>query len=406
MVEDLLIHARRLVSPDGHILKDGWLLVRGTRILLFGEGRPELGRRISLIDAGDATILPGLIDAHLHLNGAHRRHLGTSADAAAMDRDMADVRTTLAELVGSGIAAVRDCGYPHHGIFALRRALRSHPEEAPDLVLCGRAIGTTGGHAPEITVQVDGPDAVRAAVQDEIRAGADWIKLMVTGGTATPNEEVSDVQMSGDEVKAAVMEAHRQGRKVCAHCSNTEGTHLAVDSGVDGIEHGIDLDQDAVQTMALNGVWLSPTLSCTRIEAEADAESGIPDYTRKKAARIADQQAESFRRALRAGVPIAAATDAGPSYFPLSVSSLVRELVQMAALGMAPGQVIKAATSDGARAIGIEQVAGSLVPGKRADVLVTPGDPSQDLTVLLHPLVVLRSGKIVRNAVGVARRLV
>jgi imidazolonepropionase-like amidohydrolase len=231
----------------------------------------------------------------------------------------------------------------------------------------------------------------------EMKAGADWIKLMMTGGTSTPNELVTDVQLTVEEAAAAVEEAHRRGRRVSAHCSNLAGTLAALDAGVDSIEHGIELDDGAVDRMVTNGTWLSPGIRCTRVEAEAGPESGIPEHVRVKAAEIFRFQEESFRRAYLAGVRIVAATDAGPGYLPLGSDSLVAELATMIDLGMSPLEAICAATGRASELLGVGNHMGKIGPGQLADLLVVRGDPLENVRALRDVVLVMKDGIVVRD---------
>ena len=261
-------------------------------------------------------------------------------------------------------------------------------------MISGRAITTTGGHGAALSVRADGVNEVRQAAREEMRVGADWIKLMLTGGTASPNERVEDVQMTIEEARAAATEAHARGRKVAAHCSNRDGAHLALDAGVNSIEHGIDLDGPAIDRMAARGTWLSAALRCTRVEAEATEESGIPGYVRQKAAGIVNSQAASFQRALQRGVNIAAATNAGPAYFPLGVESMIAELATMQELGMTTLETLSSATGRAGQFLGLEDV-GVLRPGAVADVIVVGGDPVRSLGALRRLELVMAEGRVV-----------
>jgi imidazolonepropionase-like amidohydrolase len=168
----------------------------------------------------------------------------------------------------------------------VREAAQAGLFPSPRLILCGRALCAYGGHAASLSVQVDGVDAVRRATRVECKAGADWIKLMITGGTATPNERVADIQFTAEEIAAAVDEAHRWGRRVCAHCSNLEGTKLALRAGIDCVEHGIELDDEAVALMKARGVWLSASLKCTEVEGVNRPEDNVPAFIARRASTI------------------------------------------------------------------------------------------------------------------------
>jgi imidazolonepropionase-like amidohydrolase len=397
LAPEMVITGRIFAGPARNQF-DGWIRIRDGKIDGLGEGAPPTASRGSMVfNAGPRTVMPGLVDAHVHLAGFARGKLTVPGDAYRFATEALDVAHGLHQTLQAGITTVRDCGYPRHSIFAVREAIDRSVIAGPHLVLCGRAIAVSGGHGADLGVEADGEDGIRRAARIEMRAGADWLKLMATGGTATPNEAVSDVQMTAGEISAAVDEAHRRGRRVCAHASNSLGAHLCVTAGVDSIEHGIDLDQQDVDLMAARGVWLSPTLACAVVESESTADDAVPGYVTEKAKEILDRHRASFQRALAAGVKIAASTDAGPPYFPLSGASIARELRTMAALGMPADQVLQAATAGGAEMLGIDGEVGSLRPGLAADVLVVDGDAFADVGAVESSWLVLKAGSVVRG---------
>jgi imidazolonepropionase-like amidohydrolase len=377
---------------------DGWILVRDGRIADVGEAPPPPPARETLVvEAGPRTVMPGLVDSHVHLAGFGRDSHDVPGDTFRLADDVFQVARGLGDTLRAGITTLRDCGFPHHGIFALRDAVESGVVVGPRLVLCGRAIAVSGGHGAELGVETDGEDGVRRAARIEMRAGADWLKLMTTGGTATPGEAVSDVQMTAAEISAAVGEAHRRGRRVCAHASNARGAHLCVTAGVDSIEHGIELDQRDLEEMAARGIWLSPTLACAVVESESNEEDGVPRHVTEKAKGIIERHCDSFQRALGAGVKIAASTDAGPRYLPIGGASIARELRTMVELGMTPPEVLHSATAGGAEMLGIGALVGSFRAGMAADVLVVDGDALDDVGAVERPWLVLKSGSAVRG---------
>jgi imidazolonepropionase-like amidohydrolase len=389
----ILIDGARILEPASGTTRAGWVLLSDDRIESMSEDpKPTDVAADVTIDAGGRTLLPGLIDCHTHVIGLSPEDPDPDADSARVARDTVSAVVGLSEVVRSGVTTLRDCGHPHHGIFAVRAASDEGRIDAPRMCVSGRAITATGGHGSFLAVQVDGVDAVRRAVRLEAKAGAEWIKVMVTGGTATPGEEVTDVQLTLEEVRAVVDEAHRRGRGVCAHVSNLAGTHFALEAGVDSIEHGIALDDVAVERMVETGTWLVPSLLCTKTEGEAGPESGIPEFIRRKGAEIYRQQMTSFQRAIAAGVRIAAGTDAAVPYLPLGGPTLAAELALMVELGMRPAAAIASATSDAARMLGIDGL-GVIEPDAKADLVVVDGDPLSDLTTLGRPWLVVSRGR-------------
>lgn len=392
----MIIRGAMLLDGVGGQLRDkAEVVIDKGRIAALGSVDASVRQdRGPVLEFSGATIMPGLIDCHVHLSGFHCGEPAELPDDQELKvgLDCAAVAHGLDGLLRAGITTVRDCGYPHHGIFGLRHAQRMGLLTGPRMILSGRGISTTGGHATAISVEADGVDEVRRAVRKEMRAGADWIKLMVTGGTGSPHERTEDVQLSADEARVAALEAHARGRRVAAHCSNLEGALVAIGAGADSIEHGIVLDEEAVNRMAAKGTWLAAGLRCTQVEADAPADSVIPAYVRDKASRIVDAQAASFRRALQAGVKVGAATDAGPRYFPLGADSMIAELETMRELGMSPLDSLSAATGRAAELLGLDGL-GILRPGAIADVLVVDGDPLESLDALRRPLLVLKQGE-------------
>jgi imidazolonepropionase-like amidohydrolase len=400
-VSRLLITGARVFSGASRApLEAATVVIADERITDVVSGEIGTPTDAIVIDGSGMTLVPGLIDAHVHLKGTHPESAG-SRDLGP-DRVAADtiaVVDALRDLAAQGIAGVRDCGYPHIGIFAVRAAAaRDARRSWPRVVLSGQGLCASGGHGAASAIEVDGTDAVRRAVRLLAKAGADWIKLMMTGGTATPGELVSDVQLTVDEAAAAVDEAHRRGRRVSAHCSNLPGTVAALDAGVDSIEHGIDLDAATARRMADGGTWLSAAMRCTEIEGTAGPDSGIPEFVRVKAAEIYRRQMESFQEALAAGVRVVVSTDAQQSYLPLGVEALVAEMQIMVRLGMSTSAVLEAATASAAEMLGIQDDHGAIRRGLHADLLMVQGDPLQDLRLLCAPRAVILGGRVLSGS--------
>jgi len=394
----VIANARIIPANGAPPIEDGVVVLDRAHIKSVGatdQTPVPQGEGVQFVDAGGGTVLPGLIDMHVHVAGelsCEEQAKGFSP--RAVTAHMLRVASTLEDVARSGVTSLRDAGFPHHGIFALREGIDHGLCLGPRLFLSGRALAATGGHGARVSVQVDGVTEVRRAVRAESKAGADWIKLMATGGTATPGERVLDVQLTVEEMAAAVDEAHRRGKRVCAHCSCLDGAWAVVRAGVDSLEHGIVLDDAVVAEMMSQGTWLVPSLKCTEIEGRSGPESGIPAFVREKAREIYRIQQSSFQRAFKAGVQIAAGTDAGPDYLPLGRESLVLELALMVDLGMPPLAAIESCTRQAARMLGVEADLGTLEPGKLADLLVVGGDPLADIAALNDVRQVILGGRV------------
>lgn len=388
-----ILRGAAILGADGRY-RSGHLIVEGPRIVAVGLGGPQSSAVSETLDLGGRAVVPSLIDCHVHLF-TFPPASATDPARRSVERAISAVRLCTV-LASQGMAGVRDLGYPDHGIFAIREAIEAGQLIGPQLALAGRAVAASAGHGSgAISVEVDGPDSVRRVVRREIAAGADWIKLMVTGGTATATERVSDVQMSAAELSAAVEEAHDRGVRVAAHCSNARGAWRAVEAGVDSIEHGIEIDRPLADAMAQRGIWLVPALRCTSVEAEG--RMYVPEHVRSRAAAIHQRQRLSFQVARAAGVRIAAGSDAGPAYWQVGRASLIGELEAMVELGMSHFEAMRAASEEAARLLGWERELGWVEVGRRADFTIVEATPEDggtfELDHLARPWLVFRLGR-------------
>ena len=382
----LLVTADALIDGSGSApLRPGALLLQGDRIVAIGahiEPPPNVER----LHVTGATILPGLIDCHVHLSDEGL------PDASARDRDppalrvlrMADqARRTLA----AGFTTVRDVGGRDHLEFGLRQAAAEGIIQTPRLVLAGKIVSmTTPGASswPGMYRQADGVWDVVKAVREQVAAGADVIKIMATGAVLAPAHERPGVaQFTTDELRAAVDAAHALGRRVAAHAHGIDGIRRSVDAGVDTIEHGTHLHEApaVARAMAARGIFLVPTLKALANIADAPAP-GIPDEIVAKARERRTDRDSTFRLALAEGVAIAMGTDAATPFNRHGENA--QELAIMVDLGMSALSAIVAATRIAARAIGREDI-GLLAAGKFADIAIWDGDPLADIRVVQRP---------------------
>jgi imidazolonepropionase-like amidohydrolase len=248
----------------------------------------------------------------------------------------------------------------------------------------------TGGHGWFLGREADGAEAVRHAVRSELKAGATCIKLMASGGVYGHAEEPGSPQLTVEELRVAVEEAHKAGRRVAAHAYSIEAIGNALDAGVDSIEHGSFIDRDTAGRMRETGTYLVPTMSVYRAMSERGPELGAPEYIRRKTAEVLEASREAFRLALEAGVPVAAGTDCGAPGHPHG--TLLEELMLMVESGASPVQALRFGTSAAADLLGLGDEVGSLEPGKRADLLAVDGDPTSEILALRDVRLVLRDG--------------
>lgn len=369
-------------------IRGGVVLIKGGRIHRVSR-RARVPKGYRVVDASGQTILPGLIDAHVHLclNGeVHYEGVLLKDPPALMAVKAVAYARRLLEI---GYTTVRDMGAPARVVISLREAIASGIVPGPRILAPGRVITATGGHADFLPLGLkkddglgrvaDGPWEVRRAVREQLKARADFIKFCATGGVLDPQTEPGVQEYSEEEMRALIAEAHRAGKRVAAHAQGTEGIKAALRAGVDTIEHGIFLDEEAVDLMRERGVHFVPTLAAPHNLLRYGEGAGLPPYALRKAKEVREAHIESFKLALETGVAIAAGTDAGTPFNRHGDNALELEL--MVQHGMTPLEAVKAATSRAAAALGLEEV-GSLEEGKIADVLLVQGDPLEDIGIL------------------------
>jgi len=381
--------ARVFDGVSEHAIEDGAVLVEDGRILSLGPaaGLPA-GTKIT--DLGDVTLLPGLIDAHVHLvwSASAEPHEVVERESRALTALRCANNAALH--LRAGVTTVRDVGATDGLSIDVARAVGLGVIPGPRVIAAGRAIAMTGGHGWFLGREADGAEAVRHAVRSELKAGATCIKLMASGGVYGHAEEPGSPQLTVEEMRAGVEETHKAGRKVAAHAYSVEAIGNALDAGVDSIEHGSFIDRDTAGRIRESGTYLVPTMSVYRAMSERGPELGAPEYIRRKTAEVLEASREAFRLALEAGVPVAAGTDCGAPGHPHG--TLPEELMLMVESGASPIQALRFGTSAAADLLGLGDEVGSLEPGKRADLLAVDGDPTSEILALRGVRMVLRDG--------------
>ncbi len=408
-----LIHNGTLIDGNGGTpILNAAVLVEGNIIKAVGSAnavRQAANGPIAEINANGGAILPGFIDTHVHvmLEGVNIARDMQAPFSLKFYRAIAHLRRTL----DAGITSVRDAGGADLGV---KQAVESGLIAGPRMQISISALSITGGHAdgwmrsgnafnlfspypgfPDPIV--DGVDAVRLRVREVLRAGADVIKICATGGVLSPTDHPEFIQFSPEELDVIVREArYRRGIKVMAHAQGCEGIKQAVRAGIHSIEHGIYLDDEAIDLMIERGTFLVPTLLAPLSVLEQGEKGGMPDYGIRKAAETIEIHSDSISRAYKAGVKIAMGTDAGV----MPHGTNLRELGLMCSVGMSPMQAIVATTKTAAECLGWQDRVGTLEVGKFADVVVVRIDPIKDIRSLENTTniaLVMKDGVVVKG---------
>jgi imidazolonepropionase-like amidohydrolase len=397
-------------SRSGALVTPGRVLVRGERIEAVGP-KTAAPPDAQVVDLGDATLLPGLIDAHVHFRLELTDNF-QDYDMEALQKSVPELTLEAAErarrTLRAGFTTVRDVGNEREYFInvGLRQAINHGVAEGPRIIASGPQLGSTGGHCDimgfrdGVLVQdrgegvADGPDALRERVRWVVKNGADVIKVCATGGVLSAADDVDASQLTQAELDAVVDEAHALRRKVAVHAHGATGAKRAIRAGADSIEHGTFLDDEALTLMKQKGVVLVPTVYLERVQDEK-IQRGVsfPPKVLQKMKLAGQAGRDMFRRALQRGVKIGFGTDAGV----LAHGRNAEQLPFFVELGMSPADALRTATSVDAELLGLGSEVGSLEAGRRADVIAVPGDPLRDITSVQRVFFVMKDGRIYRQ---------
>jgi imidazolonepropionase-like amidohydrolase len=379
----------RIIDGWGETIENGWLLIVENKIIAVGaaENIPvDISRQLipeEIFDLTGKTILPGLIDCHVHLafNG--------SADPIAGVTQMADATIALhmsenaKRTLQAGVTTVRDMGSKNFIDLRVRDAIDTGLIAGPRMLCAGQMICITGGHGWQVGCTADGPIEVRKAVRKQIQAGVDQVKFMATGGVLTRGGRPGVPQFDPEELKAGVDEANKIPLKTCAHSQSLEGTRNSVAAGINSIEHSVSLDDAVIEEMLKKDVFLVPTLSAPFNIIRRGIQAGIPAEFVEKTRRVTDAHVEGLVRAREAGVKVVAGTDAGTPFNLHGENAY--ELVLLVENGYSAPEAISCATARAAELLNLEDTVGSISPGKQADLLIVDGNPLTDIRILTDP---------------------
>jgi imidazolonepropionase-like amidohydrolase len=386
-----IITARSMLDGTGSAARsDVAIVIEDGRIAAIERdgGRTSEATKV---DGGALTAIPGMINMHAHLDSMCEADFAIAARLATEGPSALAAAHNAWLTLRSGVTTVRDLGNPFGVALAVRDAIERGLLRGPRILAAGKLICMTGGHGWYIGIEADGPHEIRKAVRENLKAGADCIKVIATGGVLSPGVEVEHSQLELDELAVAVTEAHRAGRRVAAHAIGADGVKNALRAGVDTVEHGCYLDAEAIGLFKSTNAVYVPTLSAPHWLREHRDE--LPAYAARKTDAVYAAHRESFAAALKAGVRIAAGTDAGT---PFNHHDLfAHELRLMHELGMSADDVLMSATSRAAAALGLEKECGTLAPGRSADIVLVDGDPRSDVRAFERVRMVFARGRAI-----------
>jgi len=388
----------RIIDGRGKVIDCGWVLIENDRIIGVGAmdslaEDPGVSAESKLNLEGQ-TVLPGLIDGHVHICFDAAPDVGKGAGGKS-DTELALITAgNAAKTLAAGVTTVRDLGGMNFVNLTVRDAIYAGHIPGPRILSAGQNICITGGHGWRFGREADGADDVRKAVREQIRADADLIKFMSTGGTLTKTGKPGQAQLTEEEIRAGIEVAHNAGLKTATHAKGIEATKFAVRAGIDSVEHGAMLDEELIEMMVERGVFVVPTLTAGANIIENGTAGGIPHWAVKKAEAYRPVRLESLSKAKASGIKVAFGTDAGTPFNHHGKNAA--ELIHIQQIGFTPGDALVAATSLTAEMLGLEDKVGTLAPGYIADLLIVDGNPLTDLTCLIelrNILAVYQGGK-------------
>ena len=396
------VRAGRLIDVrTGRVTTNAYILIAKDRILRIADSAPA---GVPTIDLSRYTVVPGLIDAHAHVLGNPKDQSSASGLRMSSAQKTLWGVHNLQTWMDHGFTALRDAGESDlgYGQLALRNSIESGLIRGPRMVSAGNFVSVTGGHgdadvlapdqqlAPRPNI-ADTVDDVSRAVRRDIKYGADWIKLMASGGVLDPISDYRVEELSEEQMARAVEVAHRAGKKVMAHAEGAEGIKAAVRAGVDSIEHGTVMDEEGAQLMEQHGTWLVPTLFCFQHDLQTGLSQGRDPVSFAKGVAIVKEQGPAFKRALAHHLKIAYGVDDDPDFVSKEFGALVNG-------GMTPIDALRAATVNGSELLGRSNEIGTLEPGKFADIVAVDGDPLADITVMEKVVFVMKGGEVYKSA--------
>lgn len=402
--ETIVITADRMVDvSQGRVIEQAGIVVTDNIISAAGKlGNLSVPSNAKRIDLGDATLMPGLMDMHVHLTSDATRHGYKRLEVSLPRAAITGVKHAKAT-IEAGFTTVRNVGAPGFADVALRDAINAGDVEGPRMFVAGPSLGVTGGHCDSNLLPyeydnysegvADGPWEVRKKVRRNIKYGATVIKFCATGGVLSKGTKVGAQQYTFEEMQALIDEAHLRGLTVATHAHGTNGIKAAIKAGVDSVEHVSLLDDEAIELAKKHGTYFSMDIYVTEYILGEGEKAGILEESLNKERIVGKTQRENFKKAVDAGVNMVFGSDAG--VYPHGDNP--KQFSRMVQFGMTPMQAIQAATINPARLLKQEATLGSLEEGKLADIVAVPGNPMEDMRLMEKVGFVMKDGRIVKQ---------
>ncbi|MCP4233020.1 MULTISPECIES: amidohydrolase family protein [Marisediminitalea] len=402
--QTLVLKADRLIDVEnGKLISNAVVVIEDDTIVAAGEARKvTFSKDSKIIELGDYTLLPGLMDMHVHLTSDATKH-GYKRLADSLPRvTLTGVKHAEATLM-AGFTTVRNVGAPGFADVALRDAINDGDITGPRMFVAGPSLGVTGGHCDNNLLPyeyhtvsegvADGPWEVREKVRRNIKYGATVIKFCGTGGVLSKGTKVGVQQYTFEEMQALVDEAHMRGLTVATHAHGTDGIKTAIKAGVDSVEHVSLLDDEAIKLALKHGTYFSMDIYVTEYILSEGAKAGILEESLAKERIVGQRQRDNFAKAVKAGVKMVFGSDAG--VYPHGDNG--KQFARMVKFGMTPMQAIQASTINAATLLKQQEVLGSVSEGKKADIVGVKGNPLDDISLLENVGLVVKDGQIVKS---------
>ena len=388
-----------VIIGTGEVIEKGTVVINGKELTFVGPTkRFSPSKKDDVFDISGKTILPGLIDAHVHLCLDGSPDPMTSVSKDSIPQLTLKAAHYALRTLEAGVTTIRDMGGRDYVDIAIRDGIESGLLQGPRMICSGRLVCMTGGHGWQFGREASGVDGVREAVREQLKMGVNFIKLIATGGVMTKGVDPGATQFTLEELMAGVEEARKAGRRTATHAQGTEGIKNSLWAGVNSIEHGFFLDDEAIELMLEMNTYLVPTLNAPYQIIRGGVKRGVPRYAVEKSKAVMKCHFQSVRKAYKSKIPIAMGTDAGTPFNCHGEN--LKEMELLVKAGMTPMEAIVATTKTASEVLGLEKKIGTLDKGKLADLVVVDGDPLKDIRLLQNKdkiLLIMKEGFFHKN---------